>query len=81
MLAADSVYEIMHETGDIFWSFPQRRQLQSEYIYSVEQILPEAAFFYHAIQIAVRGEQESTARFHSAFGSQGTENPLLKDSQ
>src|SRR5678816_749675 len=59
VLRGDLTCEVLDERGNIFTTFPKRREYEGKYVDAMEEVLTEFAFADEGLEIAVRGNDHA----------------------
>ena len=72
---------MLHEQRDVFASLPERRQHQADHGDSKEEVLPELALLYQALQVLVGRHQNTDIHFLRVLAAHAVELPILEHTQ
>ena len=64
------LHKMLDQKGDIFFTFPERRQVNGDNVDAVEEILPHQSLFHLLFQIFIGGSNDAKIggfRFKSAY--------------
>src|SRR5512147_3246818 len=70
-----------HQVLDIAGTLPQRRQFNEKRPDAEQEVFPELAVFYHALEVPVGGRYEPEVAFHFPAPPQGPDPVLLEHTQ
>jgi hypothetical protein len=77
----ETINEVLHQHGNVFSSFTQRRHLNRKYIEPVKQVAPERARSDGSLQVAVRGSNHPNISFDRSGSADSFEFVFLQNTQ